>query len=100
LCYSTEQKDLKHVFDWSRAPVDMVFSTYRRLTGLELFIDSQAYTVTTRIRLKTDEPVSKKRAIELVENALLNQAGIVVTRLDETRVSITYNDKLPLKSER
>jgi hypothetical protein len=33
----------------------------------------------------------------LLEQALLKQAGVVLTRLDDHRVSVTYNDHLKLQ---
>jgi type II secretory pathway component GspD/PulD (secretin) len=85
--------------DYRGVPVSALFSTYRSLTPLELFIDSRACTNGTRVRLRTDRPVPRDQAMKLIERALLEQAGIVVTRLEDGRVSITYNDKLPLSSE-
>jgi hypothetical protein len=40
---------------------------------------------------------STEAAQPLMEQALLKQAGIVITRLDEKRASVTYNDHLELQ---
>lgn len=41
--------------------------------------------------------VSREVVEQMIKQALLKQAGIVITRLDDKRVSVTYNDKLELQ---
>jgi hypothetical protein len=41
--------------------------------------------------------VSREVVQQMIKQALLKQAGIVITRLDDKRVSVTYNDKLELQ---
>ena len=42
--------------------------------------------------------ISKADALKFIEKALVEQAAVVVTQLDDKRVSVTFNDALlPLK---
>jgi len=41
--------------------------------------------------------VSPEVAQQMIEQALLKQAAIVITRLDAKRISVTYNDQLELE---
>jgi len=39
---------------------------------------------------------TKAEALKLMEKALIEQGGVVITRLDDKRASVTYNDALPI----
>ena len=79
---------------FSNAQVSQVLPIYRAMTGLELIVDSRVKTVGYTITLKA-QGGGKEAGVKLIEQALLNQAGIVITRLDKKRASVTYNDALP-----
>ena len=68
---------------------------YIELSGLDLVVDSRVRTVRHQIWLVTPAR-SKDEEKTIVEKALLLQAGVVITRLDDKRVSVTYNDALPI----
>jgi hypothetical protein len=68
---------------------------YKDLTGAELITDSRVNTVPHHITLLARD-IPKDKAVKLLEKALLEQAGIVTTRLDDRRISVTYNDALPI----
>jgi hypothetical protein len=76
-------------------PPDMVLNYYQAATKLELVIASDVRQATHGITLRFSG--SPEAAQPLMEQALLKQAGIVVTRLDEKRASVTYNDHLELQ---
>lgn len=76
-------------------PVDEVLHTYKALAKSELVVASNVRLANHSITLHA-EGVSPEVIQRMIEQALLKQAGIVVTRLDDKRVSVTYNDKLEL----
>jgi hypothetical protein len=81
--------------DFTSAEVPQVLQIYRALVGVELVTDSRVRTVHCHITLqaKADAPA---QGAKLLEKALLEQAGVVITRIDDKRVSVTYNDALPI----
>src|SRR5690349_15035961 len=80
--------------NFKNADVDQVLKVYKTLSGLELVLDSRIKTVHSTINLQTSESLKKAESIKRIEKALLHQAGVVVTRLDDKRASVTYNDAL------
>lgn len=82
----------------SAAPASRMLESFRALSGLELAIAS---TVTNASRLPITmevprgERLESAEALKLIERALREQAGIIITRLDDKRASVTYNDALP-----
>lgn len=70
-------------------------SIYKQMSGLELVVDSRAKLVTSQVTFMTTTPLKKEDALKLIQSALLKQAGIVITSLDDKRASVTYNDALP-----
>ena len=82
--------------DFQDAMVGNVLPIYKELTHTELIIDSRVRRMQGHINFKTEHPVSDQEAEKLMEKVLLEQAGVVITRLDNSRVSVTYNDALPL----
>jgi hypothetical protein len=77
-------------------PVDVVLDTYKTTTKLELVVASDIRFATHLIILDV-KGASADGAQRLMEQALLKQAGVVITRLDNDRVSVTYNDRLEVK---
>jgi ACT domain-containing protein len=82
--------------DFSGCIVPNVLQIYKLLTNLEMITDSRVKTIHALITLKTERPMTKEQASKLIEKALLEQTGIVITRLDHKRASVTYNDALPI----
>jgi len=85
------------VIQFKNVPPQNVLSTYEQLSGLELIISSNVRDVHSGINLETNLN-SRSDAIAAVEKALQHQAGIVITKLDGGRASVTYNDALPIGS--
>ena len=77
-------------------PVSDVLDVYKALTKQELVISSDVHRATHGIILHT-EIVSVEKSRRLIEETLLKQAGVVLTHLDNNRVSVTYNDRLELQ---
>lgn len=69
---------------------------YTLLSGKELVTSSHVNSVAAKITLQPEVALKKSEVLKLFEKALLDQAGIVITKLDEKRVSVTYNDALPV----
>ena len=89
-----------HHFDSSlKNDVQMTLQLYKAMFGLELLIDSRAAQVKTPIiwQVKVTDGFTGDEARKFMEKTLLEQSGIVITRLDDKRVSVTYNDALPIK---
>ena len=76
-------------------PVDKVLDVYKHMAKSELVIASNVRWATHGITMHFHG--SPEVVPSLLEQALLKQAGIVITRLDDKRVSVTYNDKLVLQ---
>jgi type II secretory pathway component GspD/PulD (secretin) len=73
-----------------------VVTLYKQMSGLELVVDSRAKRVTSPVTFKTTKPLTKAEALKLIQSALLKQAGIVITPLDDKQASVTFNDALPI----
>ena len=61
----------------------------------KLIIDNNVRLANHPITLHTNCPPEALPA--LIEQTLLKQSGIIVTRLDDERATVTYNDKLELQ---
>jgi hypothetical protein len=81
--------------NFMNVPVDKVLDVYKTVTKSELVIASDVRWARHGITLHFYG--SPEAVPPLIEQALLKQAGIVITRLDEKRASVTYNDKLELQ---
>lgn len=94
--------DFKHGYhfdDSQKIDVQGVLVIYKAISSSELLIDSRAAKVVTPIKYEVEvgKSFSKEEALKLMEKTLLEKAGIVLTRLHEKSVSVTYNDALPIK---
>ena len=69
-------------------------SVYAACSGLELDIDSKVKSVHTPIVLHNSNLSSSEMATSLAK-ALTEQAGIVITRIDDKKASVTYDSTLP-----
>jgi hypothetical protein len=76
--------------------VNQSLTLYALYTGKKLVTSSHALNLTTTIILQPDVELKESQAIALLEKALREQAGVVMTRLDDQRISVTYNDALPI----
>ncbi len=85
------------VFKFVNAETAAVLEAYRGATGLELIVASnvrEAHPIT----LKSKGPTTSSEAARLIERALLEQAAVIVTRLNDKQASVTYNDKLKIRA--
>lgn len=82
------------MIDFDRVPVTDLIDKYQQLTGLELVCDPRARVTHSAITLHSATPLTKDEAIKLLENTLLTQASVVITRLDDKHASVTRKDAL------
>ena len=83
--------------DFVNVPVAKVLDVYKGLTKSELIIASDVRRSAHGITVHAMGASSRETVRQMLERALLKQAGIVVTPLDDKRVSVTYNDQLKLE---
>jgi hypothetical protein len=72
-----------------------VLEVHKQFSGRELVISSELKFFHPPINLKL-QGVSKTNAMKAIEKVLLEQSGVVITPLDDKRISVTFNDALPL----
>ena len=94
LLLGAQQPGLVH---FTSAAPTQVLEVYRGLSGLELIMSSHIGQVTASITVQPQETPNQSETLKVIERALVEQAGIVITRLDGKRASVTYNDALLLK---
>ncbi|HWQ92389.1 MAG TPA: hypothetical protein VN673_12005 [Clostridia bacterium] len=85
------------IFDFQGVSIPQVLVIYKELTGANLCVDSRARNTSAQIVCKNKKPASKAEVIKMIETALLEQAAIIVTKLESNKVSVTFNDSLPVK---
>ena len=86
----------KFKLDFKNAEVRQALLLYKAMSGLDLVGDSRVKTVRFPGTLQSPAPLDEAEATKLIEKALVEQAGVVITRLDGQRASVTYNDALPI----
>jgi hypothetical protein len=83
-------------FNLNGTSVNQSLTLYALFAGKKLVTSSHALNLKTTITLQPDVDLKLSQAIALLEKAFREQAGVVVTRLDDQRISVTYNDALPI----
>src|SRR5580765_5740375 len=83
------------MIDISGVTVSTVLPIYRDLSGAELVVSSEVKRLVTPVTIGPAGPLKKEEAMKLIEKELLDQAGVLITKLDKTRISVTHNDALP-----
>jgi type II secretory pathway component GspD/PulD (secretin) len=78
------------------ADIGQVLYMYKDLTGKSLLVASNVKRLRIAFTLRVGPDVSRAEVKKILENALIAQAGIVCTELDGERISITYNDAIPV----
>lgn len=86
--------------DTQQIDVQGVLQLYKAMSQLQLVVDSRAAQIHTTIKsgAKREQSFTRPEALKLIEKNLLEEAGVVLTHIDEKRVSVTYNDALPIKN--
>jgi len=89
----------------SEAPVTALLDMYAISSGLELIVSSPVKQMGSRVIVLPErhgQDWGGGKFLPVIEKALLDQRGIVMTRVDDKRVSVTYNDALeatPIRDE-
>jgi hypothetical protein len=86
------------VFKFESADLIYVLESYQSMTGLKLVIASNVHQA--KITLQSQGPTSAKEAARMIERALIDQAGVVITPLGDGKVSVTQNDALAREAVR
>jgi len=81
---------------FTNVPTPNILSDYELLSGLKLVIDSRAKEVKSLLSFTNMTMLTKGETLQLMQDALIIQARIVITRLDDKRASVTFNDALPV----
>jgi hypothetical protein len=81
--------------DLPAAAPQQALGLYEHISGLALIQDSHVVSVHKLIHLHGSMS-SRSEVMKFIEKDLMEQAGIVITRLDDKRASATYNDALPI----
>ena len=82
---------------YTNSPVTAVLELYGELARVELVMASNVATVPYKITIVTKKPISTMTTAEMariIEEALLEQAGVIITRLKGKQASVTFNDTL------
>jgi membrane protein implicated in regulation of membrane protease activity len=85
----------------TEAPVNVLLDVYTHVSGLELVAASNISQMGSKVVVLPDSHGGGNLLRE-IEKALLDQRGILITRLDDKRASVTYNDALkvtPIKDK-
>ena len=75
------------------ASVSQALNLYAKLAGKELVVEAAVTNQTKSITLDVNPPAPKKEIIKMLESALRKQADVVLTSLDEKRVSVKLAKK-------
>ena len=95
--HAEDTKPVNGVIYFNNVPPSEILTIYAKLTGLELVTDSRAKAYHYSVSYRSIGPVkSKAEVVQDLEKALREQAGIVITKLDDKQVSVTFNDALPI----
>ena len=79
------------------APVNKVLPVYQALSGGQIIQSSEVKRMHSAITVRSSSALSKADTLKLIEKALIEQAGVVITPLGDKRISVTINDALPIK---
>ena len=82
-------------FNFNGVDPQQVLDIYGSLAGLEL---KHEPLPGARIDLATSKPVTKAEAIQLLEETLKEQAGLVVKHLNDKQASVTYDPSVRINS--
>src|SRR5262245_21237630 len=83
-------------FNLNGTSVNQSLTLYALFTGKKLVTSSHALNLKATITLQPNVELKLSQAIALLEKAFREQAGVVMTRLDDQRIYVTFNDALPI----
>jgi len=77
-----------------RLDLQSVLDMYHQMSGRELVVSSQVKLMHPAITVRSSSMLPKGEALKLIAKALVEQAAVVVSQLDDKRDSVTFNDAL------
>jgi hypothetical protein len=79
-----------------KVSLQTIFRFYKKLSGLDPVLSSDVKKMSeqTLIDFDTGDSMLKSEAIKALEKVVMKQAGVVITPLDSSTASVTYNDAL------
>jgi hypothetical protein len=93
---STFAEDQQPMIDFANLAVDKVLLYYKQSSGCDLIESSDVIKQYHR-EISIRKSGSKEEILKSLEKVLAEQTGVVITRLDDARVSVTFNDSLTIK---
>ena len=91
--------DSPYSFELRSADVHVLLDGYRMLFGVQLVVSSTVSNLAAKVTTPAVETANRGEARRLIEQAAVEQAGIVFTDLSDGRVSVTYNEFLSRKGK-
>jgi type II secretory pathway component GspD/PulD (secretin) len=79
--------------DFEKAGLQDFLQAYSKFSGVELVESPEVQKLHTAITLHPNHQVTVKEAIKLMEDAVKEQAGIVIKHLDDKKASATLAKK-------
>lgn len=80
--------ETKGMVNFENVDLARVLDIYHELSGLELTIDPQVSHSDAKITVRTESPVTKQEMAKLLEQALNQQAHLVITKLDGKHAAV------------
>ena len=84
----------KGVFKYVNVDVPYILEAYSQMTGAKLVMGPGVEKAHGKVSLQSEGPTTAPEAARMIERALADQAGVVLTRLGDNRVSVTYDEAL------
>ncbi len=95
--HAAEGKDIQ-AFRFNEMHAFQIVTIYSDLVGLDFVISPEANAQTSRpVSMESQTPISKLEMQKLLENALREQAGLVLTKTEDKKILIKYDATLPIK---
>lgn len=86
--------DIIPQFTMEQVPVSCVLDQYKKFDGRELIIATNIDRLSAEISCGETGELTNSDILRIMERALREQAGVVITPLDDKRLSVTYNEAL------
>jgi len=81
------------------APANTVLQIYQEFMDAQLDIQVPPEALSAPITLQSEAKIGRSETARLIEHALREQAGIVVTRVDAKHLKVTFDNTVKRKSE-
>ena len=82
------------------APANSVLQIYREFMDVQMDIQLPPEALNARITLNSEAKTTRSETARLIENALREQAGIVVTNVDAKHLKVTFDHTVKRKQEK